>query len=161
MNPLFRQIRDVLKTYLKTQFVIMLTVALAVWMILSAIGVRFPLILGIITGALATIPIVGMISAALIAATVATLDNLRFLPQVPEIVEGCCVFGIFLLLNLLIDYLVGPYITGKLTNIHPIVTLVSVLLGSALFGIVGAILAVPALLVILTILNYSAKRSHP
>ena len=41
------------------------------------------------------------------------------------------------------NYLIQPRIQSKAVNVHPFVILVSVLFGSALFGIAGALLAIP------------------
>lgn len=55
-------------------------------------------------------------------------------------------------MRLLEDYLLVPRIIGRTVKVPAIVTVVSVLLGGALLGIVGALLAIPvaaaALLVI-------------
>jgi predicted PurR-regulated permease PerM len=157
MDSLPVKIKRVLIAYLKTQFIVMVVVASTVWIMLSVIGVRYPLLLGLMTGALATIPTLGMLVSAIIAALVATFDNIRFLPKAPAILEGVVILGAFLLLNLVVDYVLSPYITGKITKVHPLVTLFAVLVGSALFGIIGAFLAVPVLLIVLTVWKHYKK----
>ena len=41
------------------------------------------------------------------------------------------------------NYLIQPQIQRRATKIEPFITLVAVLFGSTLFGVVGAILAIP------------------
>lgn len=49
----------------------------------------------------------------------------------------------FIALRLLEDYLLVPKIIGKTVAVPALVTVVAVLLGGALLGIVGALLAIP------------------
>jgi predicted PurR-regulated permease PerM len=49
----------------------------------------------------------------------------------------------FIVLRLVEDYMLVPRIIGRAVEVPAIVTVVSVLLGGALLGIVGALLAIP------------------
>ena len=56
--------------------------------------------------------------------------------------------------------IVKPWLTSKSVDIHPITTLLVVLIGGALFGIAGAFLAIPVYIIIkLTIIYYFEKNS--
>lgn len=52
-----------------------------------------------------------------------------------------------------------PRISARAVNIHPAVAFVSVLLGASLFGIAGALLAVPICATLLSLLDIYAKRN--
>ena len=41
------------------------------------------------------------------------------------------------------DYVIQPLVYGKTLRVNPIVTIVSVLVGASLLGILGALLAIP------------------
>lgn len=144
---LFQKIVDTLVVYIRTQCVVMVAVSAVTWIILVMLGVRFALLLAITTGALAAVPVLGMITSAVIAAVVATFDDLRFLPGAPEAVEGIVVIVAYVLLNMLVDLFLTPYLTGKMIRIHPALIFFSVLIGSVAFGIPGALFAVPVLLI--------------
>jgi predicted PurR-regulated permease PerM len=62
------------------------------------------------------------------------------------------------LLNFAIDYFISPYLVGKTSGVHPMVLLLFVLMGSFVFGIWGALLTVPAILIIKTISTHYINR---
>ena len=51
-----------------------------------------------------------------------------------------------------------PRISAKATDVHPAVAFVAVLLGSALFGVAGAVLAVPVVAMILSLIGIYVRR---
>jgi predicted PurR-regulated permease PerM len=51
--------------------------------------------------------------------------------------------GFFLIYRLVEDYLLVPRIIGRAVKVPALVTVVAVLLGGALMGIVGALVAIP------------------
>lgn len=150
-KSLTTKIIDALILYLQTQFLVMAVVTLLSWFILHYLGVPLAILLAVMTGALSSIPVLGILTASILASLVVIFDNARFLPNAPEILEGIIVLVVYGILNVGIDWLLAPYVTGKMVKIHPLIILISVILGSAFFGIVGAMLAVPVLLVVKTI----------
>jgi len=145
------KISDVLITYAKTQLLVMSVITVVTWVILSRVGVQFALLLALITGAVSVVPVVGMMTAAIIASAVAIFDSVRFLPDVSVLFEGIAVLIIYGLLNILTDYFLSPYLIGKSAGIHPVMLLVFVLIGTFIFGVWVALLTVPAILVLKTI----------
>jgi predicted PurR-regulated permease PerM len=59
----------------------------------------------------------------------------------------------FIVLRMFEDYVLVPRIIGRTVRVPAIVTVVSVLLGGALLGIVGALLAIPAAAAVLLIIS--------
>ena len=106
---------------------------------LSAAGVPQPLFLALLAAIGDAIPIVGVtavtIPTVLIAATV-------------SIQTGIIVLAAYLIYQQLENYLLVPRIYQSTLNISSFAVLVSVLIGSALLGIVGALLALPIAAVI-------------
>jgi predicted PurR-regulated permease PerM len=91
---------------------------------------------------------------------VAIFDNAKFLPNLPAFFEGLTIFIIYILINQLTDYLLAPFLLGKTTGTHPLLTIATVLVATALFGLPGAILAVPALLIVVTVYKYQENTSE-
>lgn len=156
--PLSQKIKDVLVGYATTQLILMAVVAIVSVLLLSLIGVQFPVLLGIMTGSLSVVPVLGMTVAAVIVATVAIFDGIRFLPEVSVLWEGIVVILLYGLLNFAIDYFISPYLVGKTSGVHPMVLLLFVLIGSFVFGIWGALLTFPAILIIKTISTHYINR---
>lgn len=150
-KTLGHKISDVLITYAKTQLLLMGVITAVTWYILTRIGVQYALFLALITGAASVVPVLGMMTAAIIASAVAIFDSVRFLPDVSVLFEGIAVLIIYALLNMGTDYFLSPYLIGKSAGIHPVMLLVFVLIGTFAFGAWGAILTVPVILVLKTI----------
>ena len=96
--------------------------------------VPYPLLLAVLVAVLDLIPIVGSTLAGIIVALVALTVS------VPVSVATV---AFFIALRLVEDYLLVPRIIGRTVEVPPLVTVVAVMLGGALLGIVGAILAIP------------------
>jgi predicted PurR-regulated permease PerM len=103
-----------------------------VWLI--AFGVPYPLLLAVLVAVLDLIPIVGSTLAGIVVALVALTVSV-------PVSLATVVF--FIALRLVEDYLLVPRIIGRTVQVPPLVTVVAVLLGGALLGIVGALLAIP------------------
>lgn len=103
-----------------------------IWLI--AFGVPYPLLLAVLVAVLDLIPIIGSTLAGIVVALVALTVSL-------PISLATVVF--FIALRLIEDYLLVPRIIGRTVQVPPLVTVVAVLLGGALLGIVGALLAIP------------------
>lgn len=110
-------------------------------------------IAGLLT--LAWLLIFGVPYAALLAITVAILD---LIPVVGSVVGGILVslvaltvslpvclatVGFFVIYRLIEDYLLVPKIIGNAVKVPALVTVVAVLLGGALLGVIGALVAIP------------------
>lgn len=149
---LSQKIAWVLWVYIKTQFVVIVIVTLVSWGMLSLLDVKHALLISVITGSASIVPIFGIIITAIISALVAIFDSTRFLPG-PAIVEGLAVLMLYGAINIGVDYFLSPYLIGKSTKIHPLILVTVILLGSFAFGFIGALLAIPILLVAKTIVE--------
>lgn len=154
---LSQKIAHVLVVYVKTQLVLMLTVAAASWVLLTLIGVQFPLLLAIMTGSLSVVPVLGMTVAGIIVSAVAIFDAIRFLPDASVLFEGVVLIIAYGLLNFVIDYFLSPYLVGQSSGVHPVMLLVFVMIGTFVFGLWGAFFTVPVVLVVKTIAAHYIK----
>lgn len=98
----------------------------------------------------AFVPIVGAIVAGLIA-ILATLVTAG--PTAALIVTAVAI-----VVQQLDNDILAPVIYGKSLQLHPLVILLGIAAGSALFGLVGALLAVPVISVVINVLDESR---HP
>jgi predicted PurR-regulated permease PerM len=103
-----------------------------VW--LMAFGVPYPLLLGIFVGLLDLVPVVGSTIAGVVVALVALTVSL------PVCIATIAFFVVFRLIE---DYLLVPRIIGRAVNVPALITVVAVLIGGAVLGIVGALVAIP------------------
>ncbi len=106
----------------------------AMTIFLLAVGVPDAVFLGLLVALFDLIPMVGAPIAGIIVALIALSVSL---PTAIGTVAFTIVF------RLVEDYLLSPRVMKKTVEVAPILTIVSVLLGGALLGIVGALIAVP------------------
>jgi predicted PurR-regulated permease PerM len=66
---------------------------------------------------------------------------------------GLATAGFFVGYRVLEDYVLLPKIVGRAVRIPPLVTVVAVLLGFALLGVVGAFVAVPVAAAVLLVVR--------
>jgi predicted PurR-regulated permease PerM len=106
------------------------------YILLLLLGVPYALVLSVLTGILDLIPLVGSSIAGVIVALVAlaTVSPTASLITV--------VFHV--IYRVFEDYLLNPRVLRRTVDVSPLVTIVAVILGGALLGIVGALVAVPA-----------------
>ncbi len=115
----------------------------ATFLWLMVFDVPYPLLLGIFVALLDLVPVVGSTIAGVVVAAVALTVSL-------PICIATTVF--FIVFRLLEDYLLVPRIIGNAVKVPAMITVVAVLIGGALLGIVGALVAIPiaAALLLLT-----------
>lgn len=109
---------------------------LATWVLLAIIRVPSSFVIGLAAGILYMVPYIGAIITVLLIAIVSFLSggvNLML-----------WAVGLSVLLHQVIfDQIITPRIVGGHVGLHPILAIVALLVGQALLGLVGMILAVP------------------
>jgi predicted PurR-regulated permease PerM len=102
---------------------------------LVIVGVPYPLVLSLFVAILDLVPVIGSTLAGVVVCLVALSVSLPVC---------LATIGFFLIYRLVEDYLLVPRIFGRMVKVPALVTVVAVLLGGALLGIVGALVAIPA-----------------
>ena len=102
---------------------------------LRLLGVPFALVLSVLVGVLDLVPLIG----STIAGVVVTAVALAVVSPTAAIIN--IVFTI--IYRIFEDYVLSPRILRRTVNVRPVVTIMAVLLGGALLGIEGAVIAVP------------------
>lgn len=135
-----RQIQSDISAYLFTVTVINLVLGLAVWGLMTLIGVPNPLLWGVLAAVLNYIPYLGAIVTIVVLAMVGflTFDSVSQALLAP---------GAFIGLNILESYIVTPLVLGRRLTLNPVVIFLSLTFWGWLWGIAGALLAVPIMVV--------------
>jgi predicted PurR-regulated permease PerM len=108
---------------------------IANYVLLRILGVPFALVLSVLVGLLDLVPLIGSIVGGAVVALIAFATV--------SLTAGLITIGFHLLYRALEDYFINPRVLRKTVNVRPVVTVVAVLLGGTLLGIVGALIAVP------------------
>ncbi|WP_328404775.1 AI-2E family transporter [Nocardia sp. NBC_00403] len=130
--------------YILGNLVISVITAVLTFIWLLIFDVPYPLLLAVLVAVLDLIPVVGSTLAGIIVALVALTVSV-------PVTVATIIF--FIVLRLFEDYVLVPRIIGRTVRVPAIVTVVSVLLGGALLGIVGALLAIPVAAAVLLIVD--------
>jgi predicted PurR-regulated permease PerM len=105
--------------------------------VLWFIGVRYPLVLGIMTALLNFIPYVGLLTTMVVASIVALLSGDPVLARVAGVVI------LYLSQKLLEATVLGPGIIGAQVGLHPVLLILCLLIFGYFLGFIGLLIAVP------------------
>lgn len=111
---------------------------------LAALQVPYALTLGVLAGLLELIPTVGPIIAAIPAVFIAYLSS----PW-----QGLAVLIFCILIQQIENQFVVPKVMQRAIGVSPLIILIAFLIGSELAGILGALLAVPAVAIVAVLVN--------
>jgi predicted PurR-regulated permease PerM len=113
-----------------------------------AIGLSFPVVWGVLYAVAVLVPLLGIVAAAIPTALFALVDMDGFQPLL-------LVALVLFLLQVLENYVLTPLILGDLVDLNPLAVIVSVLFWGALWGPVGALLAIPITAVIKVLFDHT------
>jgi len=108
--------------------------AICSWVMMSIVGIRYAAVLAIVVGLLGLVPMVGASLGAAIVCTVALFDE-------PKKAVVALVY--YVVYQQLENYVVAPKIMQRTVSVPGAVTVVAALVGGALLGLLGALLAIP------------------
>jgi predicted PurR-regulated permease PerM len=152
-RQLIIDVNKAVSDYVLGNIVISVLATIATWIVLMILGVPYALSLGLLVGFFDLIPLVGAtLGAIFVALATVTVD----------FPTATVVWVAFIIVwQRFEDYVVQPLVYGRALRVNPIVTIVSVLAGASLLGILGALLAIPSAAAIQIILgDWWTHREH-
>ena len=150
--PLLGQVSALLGRYVRGQILLVFIMAAVTTIGLTLMGVPHAFVLGLLTGVLETIPIVGPITAGAIAMVVALGHQNPF--AWPQVWYAAAVAALYTVLRHAEDYFIIPLVIGRIVRLHPAVVIFSLLAGGAVAGLLGVLLTVPFAATIRLVLIY-------
>jgi predicted PurR-regulated permease PerM len=147
------KVNKVLAGFLKGQLIIagFVFVFASIWFWI--LGLKFPLLLGIIAGVFNIVPYFGPIIGGGIAAIVALFGTANPLFRAMLVIVG------MLVIQQVDSMLISPLVLKRQVNLHPVLIVFSLLIGGSLLGILGLILAVPVAAVAKVMVYHFIERS--
>jgi predicted PurR-regulated permease PerM len=135
--PVLREYNALLARYFRGQVLAALIVGLLTWLGLLIVGFPYSGFVGAVAGVFNLVPYLGLVVSAIPALIIALLSG--------NVLVSLAKAGVVFVIVQLIDGTVtGPRITGGSVGLHPVWVILAIAVGSALFGFVGLLLAVPA-----------------
>lgn len=126
------------------QMLLGLIIGVLAYLGLTIIGVKYSLVLAIITGFCELVPF-GIFIAVIPVVLFGFLDG--------GVITSLLSFGLYFILHQFENYLIYPLIIKKVIGISPLVVVLSIVIGVELAGFMGVILAIPAAVCLLEFLS--------
>ncbi|WP_350274476.1 AI-2E family transporter [Kribbella sp. HUAS MG21] len=131
--------------YVSGQFLVALCAGIFMFIFLQIVGLReYAVALAIVVMFTAFIPMVGGLIGVVVVALIGFTDSLW-------VGIACLIYGV--IYQQVENYVVAPRIMRRAVDIPGAVTVIAALLGGALLGVVGALLAIPSAAAILLIIR--------
>jgi predicted PurR-regulated permease PerM len=121
--------------YVAGALTIAVIAGVATYVVLTILGVPFSGPLAVLAGLFSLIPLVGATIAAVLIGVVTLFENFP---------TATIIWTIWAIVyQQLENHLIQPQIQKRTVNVHPFITIVAVLFGGTLLGVMGAIVAIP------------------
>ncbi len=147
-----REIETSIGHWVKGQMFLMLVVGIMSFVGLMVLQIESPVALSLIAGLLEIVPVLGPIIALILAGIVGFSDS---------VTKGIAVIGLFTLIQQLENNFLVPKIMHRVSGFSPLVILIALLVGSTLLGVIGAIIAVPTMMISVIILKRVLRYTPP
>jgi predicted PurR-regulated permease PerM len=135
--PILREYNTLLARYFRGQVLAAVIVGLLTWLGLLIVGFPYSGFVGAVAGVFNLVPYLGLVVSAIPALIIALLSG-------NVLVSLAKAGAVFVIVQLIDGTVTGPRITGGSVGLHPVWVILAIAVGSALFGFVGLLLAVPA-----------------
>jgi len=147
-RPLYEDLTDkadrAIGGYLRGQLLITITLGILIWIGLTIVGVPLATAISFLAAIFNLVPylgpIIGVLPAVLLGLTVGPWT-------------AVLAAVVFLLANQLEAHVLSPIILSRSTNLHPVTVLLAIMAGLGLFGLAGALLAVPVVALVKVVLE--------
>ncbi len=150
----FGRFRTKIRHWFMAQLGLSVLVGLVVGFGSWALGLKYPLVLGLIAAVFELVPIVGPIVTGAVAFLLAVSESVTL---------GLYAVLFFLIVQQIENHLLTPLIMGKTVQVHPLLVILALLVGGMVAGFVGVVLAVPVAVIVQEMFSYFSeqKRRRP
>lgn len=135
VNSFFSILQHVVGGYIRGQVTLSLIIGTIVGTGMAILGLSsYAILLGVLSFVTEFIPVLGTIICGVVAVLLALTQGW---------LTAILVLGYFILVHIFEGYILAPRLIGKAVGLHPVVSLLALVIGSQLFGAWGAIFASP------------------
>ncbi|GAA4086635.1 hypothetical protein GCM10022392_04520 [Mucilaginibacter panaciglaebae] len=136
VHEIIDQVQYIIRKYIIGLLIEMAIVATVVSGAFSVLGLRYAILLGLITGLFNIIPYIGILTALAISAVVT-------LGSSPDSTKVIWVIGIMAVTHLVDSNVLLPLVVGSKVRINALITVLGVVIGEMIWGIPGMFLSIP------------------
>jgi predicted PurR-regulated permease PerM len=141
-----------LGAFVRGQLILIAFVSTVLSSLFFAVGLHYWLLVGVFSGVVEFVPVIGPLTASIVAVGVGLTQSLH-----TAAAALACVLG----LRLAQDYLISPRVLGGVTGLSPLIVLISATSAGILFGAFAVVVAVPLAVLIVTVVEVSVMGKDP
>ncbi|MDR7870047.1 MAG: AI-2E family transporter [Tissierellaceae bacterium] len=134
-----------LKQFIKGRLLMSLYAGVVTTIMLLILDVEFPFVIGFITGLADIVPYIGPFLGYLPAV---------FFASISSPIKAIWVSVLWVLIQWSENNLVAPKVIGENMGMHPMIILLSIIIGGGVFGVFGMILSVPVVAIFRIVIKY-------
>ncbi|MGI8470359.1 MAG: AI-2E family transporter [Pyrinomonadaceae bacterium] len=151
VESIIHDVNKTLAAYVRAQLISCVLIGSICTIAFYILGLNYALLLGILAAAFEFIPLIGPLTVAITAVTVAGVSNSGTTAAYVAIFLG--------VLRVLQDYIIYPRIVRGGIHLHPLAIILSVLAGEEVAGIPGVFLSVPIIALITVLYRHILEHS--
>lgn len=148
-RQLFLEIDDSLSKFVRGKIIMAVYVGIATSIVLLFMRVDFALVIGFITGIADIIPYIGPFLGFLPAV---------FFAYLISPLKAIWVAAFFIFIQWVENNILAPKVIGDTTGIHPLIILMSIIIGGGIFGVLGMVLAVPVVAILIILFGFTSEK---
>jgi predicted PurR-regulated permease PerM len=146
-------IADKVSAWMIGQLILCAVIGASAGVAMALLGVPFPYVLAIVAAVGELIPYAGPLAAGIVATTLATLTGSWHV--------GLATAAYFVVQQLVENNLIQPKVMSEQVGLGAATVVVAVLIGGALLGVVGAVLAVPTAAIVQVAVYEATEHGDP
>jgi len=147
VSDLYTIVDKILGSYLRGALTVAFINSIVISLLMSVWGVKYPLVIGLISGTLDMIPYFGVIISTTVAVLIAMFgDNPGF--------QVIMVLFSFLGMNLTETAILYPKMIGSKIGVHPVLLILALLIFGYFMGFLGLLIAVPTTAILIAFRKY-------
>jgi len=141
VHAIVEQVQYIIRKYIIGLLIQMAIVAIVISLAFSVMGVKYAILLGLITGLFNIVPYVGIFTALVISAIVS-------LGTSNDSSQAIWVMSSLVVMHLVDSNVILPLVVGSKVRINAFMTILGVVIGEMIWGIPGMFLSIPVIAVL-------------
>ncbi len=140
----------VLGTFLRGQLLVIVLLGALYSIGLWLVGLELALVIGVFAGVFSLIPYLGTVVGIVLASLASFLQG-------GDWSQFGYVLSVFVVVQLLESFVLVPYLIGDRLGLHPLAVLFTLIIGGSLFGLAGALFALPVLAIVVALIHHALQ----
>lgn len=140
LTEIISEIQNIIKQYITGLFFQIILVSFITSIVLSVMGVKYALLIGVLAGILNVIPYLGIFSATFIACLISFSTG--------GASQSLYVLIAFISIHIIDGNVILPLVVGSKVKINALFSFLAILIGESLWGISGMFLSIPFLAIV-------------